>query len=121
MDRNFRDKRFEAYGLDKEKNWLTTPDKKIIIEGNREKRYEFMKNKLKETRISSSALFAHALDGSLCSAVRIVEDGKERFFINEQDEYKNIYAFRDVAKYFRIEKYALLIQEGVKEWTIVHR
>lgn len=120
----FKNEQFEAYGLSKDKKWPIACDRingqaKIKIEGNRDDRYKFMTEKLKTTSFSSCALFAHALDGSLCSVVKTNMGDKICYFTDEQDEYENIYAFRDVAEYFKLKNYALIIQISMREWIVV--
>lgn len=115
---------FEAYGLQKEKNWLKIPhnenvSSKFTIGWTRHERYEFMTEKLKRSGLSSCAIFAHAIDGSMCSVIKVTVGGKECFFTDEGDCYINPRAFKDVAEYFHIEKYALIIQVSIKEWKIV--
>lgn len=94
----FRPEWFEAYGLDKEKNFLKAPEcacgcgsKCRILLKNQTELLGFMGAMLEENDCMHCAMFAHAFDGKMYAVIKSEHIDTETdepvlFFMNEKTE-----------------------------------
>ena len=74
----FRPEWFEAYGLDKDKNFLCAPvcecgcgEKGVLLINDRKELFGFMHNVLMENECNHCAIFAHSFDDTMFVALKV--------------------------------------------------
>ena len=120
----FRPEWFEAYGLDKEKNFMCAPvcecgcgEKAVLLLENNPELFSFMFNVLMENECNHCAIFAHAFDGNMYAALKVENEDDEpvKFFAQKG----NMNFFKDWDDIVEFHCYGLIIETKRGEWKII--
>jgi len=126
MDIIIRHKDFKSYGLDASKNCLEAPvccNSKCSLglpenlDDFWEGLYQLLAELSFEQNIEKSAIFAHALDGSMKAFIKIGNGEEQKCFTaNKKD---NLMLFNNLAEAYNLDGYALIIQQNKEEWEVI--
>lgn len=121
----FRSEWFEAYGLDKEKNFLQAPvcecgcgSKAVLLLSDREELFGFMYSMLMENECNYCGIFAHAYDNSMYVAIKVGENEEEPVKFYGLDE-TDMNFFKEWDDKLELHCYGLLIESKRGKWKIV--
>lgn len=120
----FRPEWFEAYGLDKKKNFLQAPicecgcgNKMQILLDNSNDLFGFMFTVLMEKECNHCAIFAHAFDGNMYAALKVENETDDPvLFFGQKD---NIEFFKEWDNEVNLHCYGLMIETRKGEWEII--
>lgn len=126
----FRNKSFSGYGLNKFKNFLSTPmrdcgcsGKGRLIVKTKEELFDFISNSLFEVsdiaNCYNCAIFAHAYDEQLYIGIKELAHNEENVHILKSDIVREPFFFSRVDASFCFEKYALMIETLPGIWEVI--
>ena len=126
----FRNESFAGYGLNKFKNFISTPEcdcgcgskGKLLIKEN-EELFGFMNAVLMENECDCCAIFAHAYDENMYVAIKCIYDDEE---LDEDETPVKFFGVKNDMDFFQgidaqigLHCYGLMIETKQGEWKII--
>lgn len=121
----FRPEWFSAYGLDKEKNFILSPEcpcgcggKALLLLKERQDLFGFAYEMLMENECQHCGIFAHCIDGSMYIFLKIEDETDESIMIMSIDE-TDMDFFHDLDEKIELHCIGLLIEVNYGQWKII--
>ena len=126
----FRNESFAGYGLNKFKNFMSTPEcdcgcgskGKLLIKEN-EELFGFMNAILMDNECDCCAIFAHAYDENMYVAIKCIYDDEE---LDEDETPVKFFGVKNDMDFFQemdaqigLHCYSLMIETKQGEWKII--
>lgn len=120
----FRPEWFDAYGLNREKNFLQAPvcecgcgEKTVLILKDKKELFDFMFNMLMENDCDHCAIFAHTLDDNMYTALKVEnETDMPVLFFGQKD---SMTFFKEWDDELDLHCYGLLVETKRGHWKII--
>lgn len=120
----FRPEWFEAYGLDKDKNFLQAPvcecgcgSKVSLLINNNKELFHFMYSVLMDNECNHCAIFAHTINDNMFVALKVENESDDRvLFFGQEDNMK---FFKEWDDEINLHCYGLIIEIKHGEWKII--
>ena len=120
----FRPEWFNAYGLDKEKNFLQAPicecgcgEKAVLLLKDKKELFAFMFNMLMENDCNHCAIFTYAFDGTMYAALKVENESDDPVLFFGQKN--NMDFFKEWDDELDFHCYGLMIETKRGEWKII--
>ena len=131
MNYKFRNEYFAAYGLNKFRNFLVSPEcecgcgeKTSLLLDVQEDLFGFFDSMLSESDCEQCGIFAYGLDGQLYAGLKYLvldedvdkEEIKTTVLVTTEE---NLDFFQEIDAIFNLHCYGLIIETKLGEWKII--
>jgi hypothetical protein len=120
----FRPEWFEAYGLDKEKNFLMSPTcgcggKASILLRDFDELSKFAMSVLSENECCHCAVFVHFMNNEMYVFFKVLDNDDNICYYSGQSQENDMESFKKVDEEFGFHCYGLMIEHQKGQWRIV--